>query len=138
MAGRGPTPKAQRIRARATRQPAQFGRSRVVSPRLPGARAYSAATRRWYAVWTSAEQAEKFTPTDWQRLHMLAPLVDAYFASPSKELMAEIRLNESKLGATAEDRQRLRWDLGPPPATRPVAAQSRRRADPRLAVVEDG
>jgi hypothetical protein len=98
---------------------------------------YSERTRAWYATWAKSEQASEFSPTDWQRLHMLAPLVELYFTSPSKDLMAEIRQNESKLGATAEDRLRLRWRIGgdaPDDRTEP-AAGSRARRDPRLDLV---
>jgi hypothetical protein len=42
-------------------------------------------------------------------------LADAYFANPSKDLLAEIRQNESKLGATPEDLMRLRWKIEEPP-----------------------
>ncbi|MGH3762943.1 hypothetical protein [Actinophytocola sp.] len=59
-------------------------------------------------------QAQAFTVTDWQRLHMLAPLVDQYFAEPRKELLAEIRLNEGLLGATHVDRLRARITITPP------------------------
>jgi hypothetical protein len=62
---------------------------------------------------------------------MLAPLVDAYFKEPTRNLFAEIRLNEAKLGATPEDRLRLSWRLDASPDDAPAAAP-KRRPDPRL------
>lgn len=80
----------------------------VEAPPLPFAGRYSPATEEWYATWCRSPQAAAFTATDWQRLHMIAPLVDQYWQDPSPKLMAEIRLNESLLGATHVDRLRGR------------------------------
>lgn len=94
---------------------------------------YLPATYAWYDTWTKSENASQFSALDWQRLQMLAPLVDLYFINPTKDLMAEIRQNESKLGATAEDRQRLRWKSKAPdaPDEGEKPSPSRRRKDPR-------
>jgi hypothetical protein len=103
-------------------------------PPLPGAELYLPQTRSWYETWCTSPQASTFAATDWMRLHMLAPLVDAYWQKPSKDLMAEIRQNESKLGATGEDRQRLRMKLEqpkPPETEKPARSASRDRKDPR-------
>ena len=132
MAKRGPTPKENPQRR--NDGPARTIGGKVVAPELPGAAYYSERTLVWYATWCSAPQASQFGPTDWQRLHMLAPLVEAYFANPTKDLMAEIRQNESKLGATAEDRQRLRWKFEAPPDEGDEdekPSPSRGRRDPR-------
>lgn len=116
MAGMGPPPAENRRRTNldtfeegAVTVPAD---AQVEAPELPGWEGYRTETLRWYNTWTSAPQAAAFTVTDWQRLHMLAPLVDAYWAAPRKELLAEIRLNESLLGATHLDRLRARIKLG--------------------------
>lgn len=87
--------------------------SPVEAPALPGR--WPAAVKNWYETWCSSPQAQTFTVTDWQRLHMLAPLVDRYFKMPDKALMAEIRLNESLLGATHADRLRARIKVEKPP-----------------------
>lgn len=84
------------------------------APELPGRESYSTETLRWYNTWCRSPQAALFTPTDWQRLHMLAPLVQEYFAKPSTKLMAEIRLSESLLGATHLDRLRGRIKVETP------------------------
>ncbi|NLA67950.1 MAG: hypothetical protein GX856_06860 [Gammaproteobacteria bacterium] len=83
------------------------------APELPGWESYSTETLRWYNTWCRSPQAALFTVTDWQRLHMLAPLVQEYFAKPSTKLMAEIRLSESLLGATHLDRLRGRIKVEP-------------------------
>ena len=83
---------------------------------------YVDQTRAWWADWKAAPQADLFTVTTWRRLLMLAPLVDQFHRTGSKDLMAEIRLNEAKLGATPEDMQRLHWS---PKAAHRSAAASR-------------
>jgi hypothetical protein len=65
-------------------------------------------TCEWYATWARSPMAVKFTATDWTRLRQLAPLVDQYERKPSKDLAGELRLQESLLGATVMDRQRMR------------------------------
>lgn len=113
MAGTGPPPAEKKRRRNAD----PYEDMKVTVPAagspaspsaLPGADGFSEQTRAWYRTWCSAPQAKAFTVTDWQRLHMLAHLVDAFFARPTKELMGEIRLNESLLGATHADRLRGR------------------------------
>src|SRR4051812_45948627 len=108
MGSRGPVPKGHRSRARdeAPLTVVKGKTSAGGAPKLP--KGYSAATVTWFKTWASSEQAAEFAATDWQRLLMLAPLVDNYFAAPDRLLMAEIRASESKLGAMIEDRKRLR------------------------------
>lgn len=96
---------------------------------------WSEETRRWWSTWTTAPQAAFFTATDWQRIQTLLPIVERYWLAPSVPLMAEIRLNESLLGATVVDRMRLRWDL-----TRPAeddAGKTTNQWRDRLKVVDD-
>ncbi len=109
-------------------------------PPLPRRSSYLKATRDWYDGWATSPQASGFGGTDWTRLHMLAALVDAYWREPRASLMSEIRLNEAKLDATIEDRQRLRWKLPgpeqeaeePPKPARPKRRRSPSPRDPRL------
>lgn len=75
-------------------------------PALSGA--YSAETLSWYETWRTAPQAALFLATDWSRLVLLAPIVDAYFRRPSAAALSEIRMNEERLGATVVDRMRAR------------------------------
>lgn len=152
MAGRGPAPKDpdKKLGHHPARELEEIPAE--ARPKRPPALAqtywregeekrYLPATRKWYQTWTHAPQATLFTVTDWQRLQMLAPLVDAYFRAPRTQLMAEIRLNEERLGATVVDRKRLDWkivDERKREQDRP-AKSSRRRPDPRrLTVVKGG
>lgn len=68
---------------------------------------FLSSTIRWYKRWLSSDNILYFTTTDWNRLMLLALLIDRYHKKPSAALMAEIRLNEGLLGATIEDRERI-------------------------------
>lgn len=71
---------------------------------------YSTATKKWWDTWEESEQAKYFGPTDWQRLQMLAVMVEQFYTDDRRNkavLMAEIRQNESLLGATIMDRMRM-------------------------------
>ncbi|WP_199552797.1 hypothetical protein [Streptomyces sp. N35] len=121
MAGFGPPPSQNKRRRNKDTYEAESmsvpAEGAFDAPDLPQAEAYSSQTLAWYATWQQAPQAAVFTVTDWQRLHMLALLVEAYWAEPSTKLLSEIRLNESLLGATHVDRMRGRIKLEQPKAT---------------------
>jgi hypothetical protein len=135
MAGNGPPPSENKRR----RNKDEFAEHAVTvdsggemhGPQLPDADRYEPVTVDWYETWRRAPQAAAFTVTDWQRLHMLAPIVDAYWKAPTTKLLSEIRLNESLLGATHVDRMRARIKVEPPkPKTPPGVTdltQRRRR-----------
>lgn len=97
------------------------------TPELPGGHDYDSRTLAWYETWRSSPQAATFLPTDWQRLHMLAELVQEYWGEPRKDLLAEIRLNEASLGGTAADRIRLRWTVAEPEAEPAIRRSSSAR-----------
>ncbi|MEU7384024.1 hypothetical protein AB0A91_29365 [Streptomyces sp. NPDC042207] len=112
------------------------------TPDLPGGHDYDTRTLSWYETWRTSPQAATFLATDWQRLHMLAELVELYWQEPKKETLSEIRLNEAALGGTAADRVRLRWSVAEEeaaaarqPRTKTKAAASRRN---RVLRVVDG
>ncbi|GAA3136565.1 hypothetical protein GCM10010466_29220 [Planomonospora alba] len=137
MAGMGPVPKDNKVR----RNTDSFDSitlsepSGVKAPKLRGYTKYSAATREWWDTWCSSPQASVFTPTDWQRLQMLAPLVEQYHQEPKTALLAEIRLNEERLGATVADRMRLRMKLaGPKEESKPKLAAVSSLSDRRKAL----
>jgi hypothetical protein len=125
MAGYGPPPAERKRHRNADRYEGHEvevdASATVTAPPLPGR--HPKAVQDWYAVWCSSPQAQAFTVTDWQRLHMLAPLVGRYYKTPDKSLMSEIRLNESLLGATHVDRLRARIKVADetPPAGAPAA-----------------
>jgi len=111
MAGHGPLPKEHRQRERDTRRRERdsstvYDDGEVRGPALDVPVGTAAAA--WYERWRRAPQAALFLDTDWSRLQLLAPLVDAYFQRPTAGALGEIRLNEERLGATYADRLRTR------------------------------
>jgi hypothetical protein len=91
-------------------------------------------TRAWWRdVWHSP-MAEQFLEADRHALFRLALLVDLFWRGPSKELAAEIRLEQQAFGLTPIDRRRLQWtveeDDRRKPRTAPALAQSQDE-DPR-------
>lgn len=126
MAGYGPAPKEGAKLGRYTSELEQpttaLAGAAVQPPRLPKPRSLCVETRHWWERWTRSPMAETFCETDWSRLLMLMPLVEAYNRmtdvdniggddwSPSgaAKLLAEIRMSESLLGATHLDRLRGR------------------------------
>ena len=129
MAGRGPAPSTDAVR-RNIRPTAGVPADPVPVPPLTGN--HLPATVAWYETWTKSPQARYFLSTDWQRLAMLAPLVDEYFTEPSVKVMAELRQHEASLGATVTDRLRLNMQLDAEPA---AASKPRSSRDRNLTVV---
>lgn len=99
------------------------------APRLPNASKLNPATRRWWKAWTENPVTSAWLSTDWERLLTIVPLVEAYWQADNPnamtKLMAEIRQNESLLGATHVDRMRARIkvsdDKASTPRTTPAA-----------------
>lgn len=133
MAGRGPAPKAQHHRERDTRrritaqETAVTDHGQRLGPDLPGG--YDESVVAWYETWRTSPQAEAFEATDWQRLQMLAPLVQSYYRSPTAAAFSELRLNEERFGATLVDRQRLRMRIVREQEAAPVVALAAKRED---------
>ncbi len=74
---------------------------------------YLAETRTWYENFATSPMATKFTKVDWDRLRqVIAPLRDQYHRKPSTKLAAEVRLQETLLGATLVDRQKNHMRVG--------------------------
>ena len=63
-------------------------------------------------MWHSPMAAE-FLEADRHALVRLAVLIDAFWNEPSKELAAEIRLEQQAFGLTPIDRRRLQWAMKP-------------------------
>jgi len=118
MAGFGPPPSGRKRRRNADTFDGQgvtvAASDEVRGPELPGADGYLPQTVAWYETWRRAPHAAAFVGTDWQRLAMLAALVDAFFEQPTAKLLGEIRLNEGLLGATHVDRLRARIKVEEP------------------------
>lgn len=91
-------------------------------------RPFGEDTLAWFDDWRRSPQAAVFELTDWRRLAMLAPIVEAYLRRPSAAALSEIRMNEERLGATVVDRMRARMriedaDGAPAPVVRLVDAR---------------
>jgi len=115
----GPLPKEQHQRERDTKrrvtskEATVFDDGEVRGPTIrqaTGRNDWSARATTYWETWRTSPQAQLFTATDWQRLAMLVPLVEQYWNDPipDRGVLAELRLNEERLGATVADRQRLR------------------------------
>jgi hypothetical protein len=117
-------------------------------PKLPSG--HHRSTRKWYETWARSPQAAAFIDTDWQRLQQLAFVVDELYSPtldfrdkpimPAIAVLAEIRQQEQKFGATVLDRASLYMTIERP-EDKPAAAneQSQRSAARRQAlhVVDD-
>lgn len=77
-------------------------------------------TAEWYETWARSPMAVRFTSVDWMRLQDIAPLKDRYYRESSKDLAAELRLQESLFGATVLDRQRLNLKVAAEPKPEPI------------------
>ena len=111
MPGRGPAPKPAARWARKNRDTApqvvlEFRKGD--QPELPDDIDWHPRTRAWWATWGRAAQAETFTETDWDFLMDTALLHHAVWAKGESKLAGELRLRVAKMGATPEDRARLR------------------------------
>lgn len=115
---KGPVPKDPKIRQRRNRVTTQStldvtadGRKRM--PSLPAGINWHPLTIAWWKdVWHSP-MAKEFLEADKHALFRLAMLVDGFWKEPSKELGAEIRLEQQAFGLTPIDRRRLQWAMKP-------------------------
>ena len=120
MAGKGPAPKPASLRQRrnkkagaTTLQTPEEQTEKVKLPSLqnPDKRTFHRLTRAWWKrIWTSP-MAGEYLESDVDGLARLALLVDDYYKHPSKDLMAEMRLQEARFGLSPVDRSRLQWEV---------------------------
>lgn len=151
MGARGPAPSADPSKLRGHRKPEPW--TDLSKPQkkkvraLPNARQYTKATQAWWKTWASSPQSAQFLETDWQRLAMVADLVDDFYCSTEprerKMLLDQITKEEKRFGATPDDRLRLRWrfvenDEAEERAERPRARARGARRDPRLRAIDGG
>jgi hypothetical protein len=147
----GPNPKPADKRARTnppTFETTELAGGKVAAPRLVGRKKLSTEARRWWDVWSKSPQSGQFLATDWLHLEVLIHLVDDFYraddAKARTALAATILRVQTKLGATPEDRLRLRWRLAENAGAEERAGKktpraARRRVDPRLTLVgKDG
>lgn len=111
MAGRGPAPKDQARRARRNADPVAttvVTFVRADQPALPEGLEWPEATVTWWAVWRDSPLSEHFMATDWQFMLDTALLHRAVWGRGDTSVLPELRLRLAKVGATPEDRARLR------------------------------
>lgn len=110
MPGNGPPPAEHKRRRNADTfadvQATVIDDGVPTGPQLVGE--WSEAARAYWDTWRMSPQAKLFLDTDWMRLRMLLPLVNSYLSDPTAQKLAEIRQNETLLGATYVDRLRGR------------------------------
>lgn len=105
------------------------GKKRI--PKLPGSRPWQPLTKEWWReVWQSP-MAAQFLSSDKQGLYRLAALIDEFWNKPTRELAAEIRMEQAAYGLTPIDRLRLQWETKPPEGEKPQTPARRSRKDPR-------
>lgn len=120
MAGRGPQPKDPSRRARTNSDPIPLRvlvSSPVEQPDLPTIMieddgnlsefVWPDVTREWWKMWVDSPLSADFTSTDWSFLLDTAVL-HARFWQGDYKVAGELRLRVAKVGATPEDRARLR------------------------------
>lgn len=131
MAGRGPVPKPPGTRNRrnagapvVTLSADDHGPHGFELPEglLPGGEDWHPATRGWWSVWQRCPQAQVMEATDWSYLLDTALMHHRFWTGHRWELAAEIRLRLGKVGATVEDRARLRMEL--PESETPADAET--------------
>jgi transglutaminase-like putative cysteine protease len=113
MPGKGFAPKdpARRARRNVDTNPSTVLRFERAEPHdLPDGYDWPQVTQRWFEYWRFSPQAEHFQHTDWEFLATTAR-IHAEVWSGNAPLAAELRLREAKLGATVEDRLRLRMSM---------------------------
>lgn len=121
MAGNGPTPATNRRRRNAdtyadVQTTIQAGKTTLRGPLfktvapdwLDDHPDLWDLVEKWWNTWRRSPLAGAWLETDWSRLAMLVPLVASYYAKPHYTKLAEIRQNESLLGATHVDRLKAR------------------------------
>jgi hypothetical protein len=132
MAGRGPAPKPAATRRRRNADPVPAVKVEVDGELrgfplpegvLPDGDEWHPMTRRWWDVWRSAPQAQTMLGTDWETLLETAVLHHVLWSKGRWEHASEVRLRVGKLGATAEDRMRLRMEV-PLPGDSPKRSAS--------------
>lgn len=144
MAGRGPAPRPAHMRQRRNKkvgaatlpapEPDQVKKPKTPILQNPDKRKFHRLTRAWWKrVWESP-MAGEYLPTDIDGLARLAILVDNFYNSPSKELLAEIRLQEARFGLSPVDRSRLQWEVAKgEEAERKRKPQRQQQVDPSAA-----
>lgn len=116
MAGRGPAPKPAHLRQRTNQKAGIATLEAPSSPDVPpmpnpDQRIWHDLTlKAWEHAWSSP-MATQWLETDMDALGRLALLWDDFYKKPNGQVMAEIRLQESRFGLSPLDRSRLQWEI---------------------------
>lgn len=116
MAGRGTTPKPASTRARRNKEPTPLRllpfegieKQPLPDDLLAEGEAWHPATIRWWKRWCDSGLSDTWTAVDWSFLEETVVLHHEYMKKRTFTLGSELRLREGKMGATPEDRARLR------------------------------
>ena len=112
MAGRGPTPKDPKRRARGARSEPTGVTTIIfapgVQPELPDEIDWPERTRGWWGMWAASPLSQHFMESDWDFLLDTALLHAAVWGAGDFSKLPELRLRVAKFGQTPEDRARLR------------------------------
>lgn len=118
MAGRGntiPKPPDQRRRTNETAPWSKLTQDgELRGPALPTDaldEPWHPRTVDWWDTWRRSAQAQQFTETDWNFLLDTALMHHTMWLNKRWEFAGELRLRVGKLGATLEDRLRLRQTI---------------------------
>ena len=115
----GPTPKDPKIRQRRNRAATRATLVRIAAPRKRAPRLASRGKGQewhkltvawWRDIWHSP-MADEYLRADRHALFRLAMLIDLFWTEPTKEIAAEIRLEQQAFGLTPLDRRRLEWSI---------------------------
>jgi hypothetical protein len=146
MAGRGFAPGREKDATQVRRRnkpapvPVLVADGKVYGPELPNIFEWPDVTRDWWQTWRTSAQAATFTGTDWSFLIATAVLHAEFFLG-NRTVAGELRLREAKLGATAEDRARLKFSVGDA-HVKPTSTRLKAKADSQrlrlLKAVSDG
>lgn len=134
MAGRGPTPDPRRKRTSGGQAPwqelppAPSRRLRRI-PSAPTEAGWHDNSVRWWKAMAKSAIAVLYEESDWAYLETLLALVERHWRDGCPiEVAKEIRLGGGKLGATIDNRQRLR--MRPTGAASPHPQPKRGRSAP--------
>ena len=129
MAGRGPAPKEPEKRRRGQRdgnaptvvQVDGEVRGPNLPPLRPGRTEWPHVTLEWWDAYRRCPQAQLWSETDWQSHLVTAELHALFWGDGEAKVAPELRLREARMGATYEDRLRLRIRVDGGGEDRPAA-----------------
>lgn len=75
-------------------------------------RAFLAETRKWFTELCTSPEGTQFSTVDITYLReLVAPAYDRYLREPTRDMLAELRLQLTQFGATPDAKKRLGWKV---------------------------